>query len=121
MVKKKVVMGYRAPADTTHLLELLGGSKPLLKKFQGALGLRLAESSRNRSTSVEQLHQFSGSTVSHYTMCRNCSGKMLLLLLLACLRKHTKSVTAWSSVTKVSEHWLGQQLCRNMVCLLQSL
>lgn len=105
MAKKKKVMGYRVPADTTPLLDLLGGSKPLLKKFQGALGLRLAESSRNPS--VEQLHQSSGSTVSHYTMCSGC---ML-----------TKSVTACSSMTKVSEHWLGQQLCQNMVCLLQSL
>ena len=99
MAEKKKDMGYRAPADTTPLLDLLGGSKLLLKKFQGALGLHLAESSRNRNTSVEQLHHFSGSMVVHYTVCSNCSGCML-----------TKLVTAWSSVTKVSDHWLGQQL-----------
>lgn len=52
MASKKKVMGYSAPADTTHLLDLLDGSKPLLKKFQGTLGLCLAESSRNCRTSV---------------------------------------------------------------------
>ena len=80
MAKKKKVMGYRAPADTTPLLDLLGGSKLLLKKFQGALGLRLAESSRNRNTSVEQLHHFSGSMVSH-----SCITPCAQTALVACL------------------------------------
>ncbi|DBA96550.1 TPA: hypothetical protein ACH3X1_015421 [Trebouxia sp. C0004] len=42
MANKKDVMGYIAPADTQPLLDLLGGSKQLLKKFQGLLGLQLA-------------------------------------------------------------------------------
>ncbi|DBA92406.1 TPA: hypothetical protein ACH3X1_002645 [Trebouxia sp. C0004] len=55
MANKKDVMGYIAPADIQPLLDLLGGSKQLLKKFQGLLGLQSAGPSASCQTTVGKL------------------------------------------------------------------
>ncbi|DBA98096.1 TPA: hypothetical protein ACH3X1_014717 [Trebouxia sp. C0004] len=61
MANKKDVMGYVAPADTEPLLNLLGGSKQLLRRFQGLLGLQLAGPSASCQTPVGKI---CGSTVA---------------------------------------------------------
>ncbi len=63
MARKNDVMGYIAPADTQPLLDLLGGSKQLLKKFQGLLGLQLAGPGASCQTPVGKLPKICGGTV----------------------------------------------------------
>lgn len=53
MATRKDVMGYIAPADTQLLLELLSGSKQLVKRFQGLLELQLAGPSTSCPRLVE--------------------------------------------------------------------
>ena len=59
----KDVMGYIASADAQPLLDLLGGSKQLLKKFQGLLGLQLAGPSASCQTPVRKLPKTCNGTV----------------------------------------------------------
>ncbi|DBA77867.1 TPA: hypothetical protein ACH3X1_009221 [Trebouxia sp. C0004] len=69
MANKKDVMGYIAPADTQPLLDLLGGSKQLLRKFQGLLGLQLVGPSASCQTPVGKLPKTCGGTVKVANSC----------------------------------------------------
>ncbi len=72
MARKRDVMEDITPADTQPLLNLLGGSKQLLKKFQGLLGLQLAGPSASCQTPVGKLPKTCGGTVIVHTFlaCR---------------------------------------------------
>ena len=85
MARKKDVMGYIAPADTQPLLDLLGGSKQLLKKFQGLLGLQLAGPSASCQTPVGKLP-------------KTCGGTVILESFLACRLSHWCSLHSQCTV-----------------------
>ena len=85
MARKKDVMGYIAPADTQSLLDLLGGSKQLLKKFQGLLGLQLAGPSASCQTPVGKLP-------------KTCGGRVILHSFLACRLSHWSSLHSQRTV-----------------------
>ena len=72
MARRKEVMGYVAPADTQPLLNLLGGSKQLLKKFQGLLELQLAGPSASCQTPLGKLPKTRGGTgiLQSFLACR---------------------------------------------------
>ncbi len=97
MARKKDVMGYIAPADTQPLLDLLCGSKQLLKKFQGLLGLQLAASSASCQALVGKLPSTSGEAAQHqWGSCqapvgklpKTCGGPVILQSFLACRLSH---------------------------------
>ena len=82
---KKDVMGFIAPADTQPLLDLLGGSKQLLKKFLGLLGLQLAGPSASCQTPVGELP-------------KTCGGTVILHSFLACRLSHWSSLDSQRTV-----------------------
>ncbi len=85
VARRKDVMGYVAPADTQPLLDLFGGSKQLLKKFQGLLELQVAGPSASCQTPVGKLP-------------KTCGGMVILQSFLACRLNHWCSLHSQCTV-----------------------
>ena len=78
-------MGYITPADTHSLLALLGGSKQLLKKFQGLLELQFAGPRASCQTPMGKLP-------------KTCGGMLIFQSFLACRLGHWCSLHSQCTV-----------------------